>query len=85
MNYFHIYNITWYSSDYSNPVQEDYNFDTCEPPEQIIINTKHSWSDDLYEMIAEKLFEVYGFEPTEFEYDVLDDKCLLDELKVLKI
>ncbi len=83
-----ITDIKWHTNNFDDESNE--SVDECpgqdnDLPEQLIIQTTSSWCEDVRELVYERIFEEYGWEPRSFHYEELDDEDLLEELDILEI
>ena len=82
-----ITNIKWHTNsidDDEETKDRDVQLDN-DLPEQLIIQSTSCWCEDVRELVFERIFEEYGWEPHSFSHEELDDEDLLEELDVLEI
>lgn len=88
MKYYLITDIKWHTNNFDDDENQDNEevFKKNEDlPEQVIAQTTSYWCEDVRELVFERIFEEYGWEPRSFAHEELDDEDLLEELDVLEI
>lgn len=80
-----ITDIKWHTNNYNDDEDSEELSDNLDLPDQLIVQTTSYWDEDSRELVYERIFEEYGWEPRSFSHEELEDEDLLEELDILEM